>query len=479
MQEKTPLYSKLLQFQSENNISFHVPGHKNGALLSYDDDAWKRNLWKFDVTELNGLDDLHAPMGVIEEAEKLLTTLYGVKKSYFLVNGSTVGNLAMILSVLKEGDKVFVQRNSHKSIMNGIKLAKAQPILLNPDYEEEWKVETFLSKSTLKQAIARFPDVKTLILTSPNYYGMVGDLEAIIQLAHANGICVLVDEAHGAHFIGSDYFPPSAVQLGADIVIQSAHKTLPALTMGAYLHYNTDFIKPHEVKYYLEILQSSSPSYLIMSSLDKARHYLATYDAEDRDYLQKTLTLFCKELKMIPQLKVLNYSHQGDPLKITVQSTINKSGFELQKQLEKEGVYTELADSNNVLFVFPLLKKETVFPLNEILTTIKKVFSGNISGVSNERGALASIKKSGDIVELKLSEKEQALQNKREILLTDALHAVCAETIIPYPPGIPILMPGEEITANHINQLKNLIKDGARFQGSPSIYKNKIKIFEK
>ncbi|HEO8421911.1 aminotransferase class I/II-fold pyridoxal phosphate-dependent enzyme [Niallia sp. FSL W8-0635] len=479
MQEKTPLYSKLLQFQSENNISFHVPGHKNGELLSYDDNEWKRSLWKFDVTELNGLDDLHAPMGVIEEAEKLLTTLYEVKKSYFLVNGSTVGNLAMILSALKEGDKVFVQRNSHKSIMNGIKLAKAQPILLSPDYEEEWKVETFLSESTIKQAIAQFPEVKTLILTSPNYYGMVGDLKAIIQLAHDNGICVLVDEAHGAHFLGSDFFPPSAVQLGADIVVQSAHKTLPALTMGAYLHYNTDFIKQHEVKYYLEILQSSSPSYLIMSSLDKARYYLATYDTEDREYLQKTLTSFCNELQMIPQLKVLSYSHHGDPLKITVQSTVNISGFELQKQLEQEGVYTELADSNNVLFVFPLLKKEMDFPLNEVIAKIKKAVSRNSSEISNEREVLTPIKKSEDIVELKLSEKEQALRSKREVSLTDALHAVCAETIIPYPPGIPILMPGEEITLYHINQLKNLIKDGARFQGNPSIYENKIKIFEK
>jgi len=479
LQEKTPLYSKLLQFQSEDNISFHVPGHKNGELIPNNEEAWKGDLWKFDVTELNDLDDLHAPTGVIRDAEKLLTDFYGVKKSYFLINGSTVGNLAMILSTLREGDKVFVQRNSHKSIMNGIKLAKAQPILLSPDYAEEWKVETVVSVKTIEQAIAQFPKVKVLILTSPNYYGMVGNLEEIIQLAHANGICVLVDEAHGAHFIGNNNFPPSAVQLGADIVVQSAHKTLPALTMGAYLHYNTDFIQQDEVKYYLEILQSSSPSYLIMASLDKARHYLATYSIEDWEYLQKTLTHFRNELQLIPQIKVLTYPYKGDPLKITVQSATNKSGIELQKQLEKEGVYTELADSNNVLFVFPLLKKGIVFPLNGVITKIKKAFSENGSKISYEREVPTSIKKSADIVELKLSEKEQGLRSKREVSLNDAIHAVCAETIIPYPPGIPILIPGEEITEYHINQIKNLLKDGARFQGSPSIYEHKINIFEK
>ena len=478
MQEQTPLYSKLLQFQSENNISFHVPGHKNGELLSQDDE-WKGLLWKLDVTELNGLDDLHAPAGVIADAEQLLTDFYGVKKSYFLVNGSTVGNLAMILSALKEGDKVFVQRNSHKSIMNGIKLAKAQPILLSPDYEEDWKVEMPLSVKTIKQAIAQFPNVKTLILTYPNYYGMVGELEKIIQLAYANRICVLVDEAHGAHFRGNSHFPSSAVQLGADIVVQSAHKTLPALTMGAYLHYNTDFIRQQEVKSYLEMLQSSSPSYLIMASLDKARQYLATYKMEDWDYLEKTITEFRNELQMIPQLNVLSYPYQGDPLKITVQSTTDISGFEIQKRLEKEGIYTELADSYNVLFVFPLLKKQMAFPLDNIIIKIKKALTGISSGNTFKKELDQSIKKREDIVELKLSEKEQAQRSKLEVLLSDALHAVCAEAIIPYPPGIPLLMPGEEITEYHIDQIKKLLKNGARFQGSSSIYNNKINIYEK
>jgi arginine/lysine/ornithine decarboxylase len=478
LQENTPLYSKLLQFQSKNNISFHVPGHKNGELISPEDE-WKGPLWNFDVTELNGLDDLHAPTGVIADAEKLLTDFYGVKKSYFLVNGSTVGNLAMILATLTAGDKVFVQRNSHKSIMNGIKLAKAQPILLSPDYEEDWKVDTVLSKKTIEQAIARFPEVKTLILTSPNYYGMVGNLPEIIDLAHANGICVLVDEAHGAHFKGNSNFPPSAVESGADIVVQSAHKTLPALTMGAYLHYNTAFVQQEDVKHYLDILQSSSPSYLIMASLDKARHYIANYSMEDWEYLHTMVTFFREQLHTIPQLNVLNYPYDGDPLKITIQSTENRSGFELQKELEKEGIYTELADSNNILFVFPLLKKGISYPLEKIIFKIKRALLKNIHTHSAQSETVESIKKREDIVELKLSEKEQATRSKVEVSLSEALHAVCAETIISYPPGIPILMPGEEITNYHIKQITNLLKDGARFQGSPSIYKNKITIFEK
>ncbi|MEM5590666.1 hypothetical protein AAHH67_00845 [Niallia circulans] len=188
---------------------------------------------------------------------------------------------------------------------------------------------------------------------------------------------------------------------------------------------------------------------------------------------------FREQLHTIPQLNVLNYPYDGDPLKITIQSTENRSGFELQKELEKEGIYTELADSNNILFVFPLLKKGISYPLEKIIFKIKRALLKNIHTHSAQSETVESIKKREDIVELKLSEKEQATRSKVEVSLSEALHAVCAETIIPYPPGIPILMPGEEITNYHIKQITNLLKDGARFQGSPSIYKNKITIFEK
>ena len=471
-----PLYARLKKFQQQQNISFHVPGHKNGLLFS--EQGWRENILNYDVTELNGLDDLHAPEEIILHAQELLAELYGTKKSYFLVNGSTVGNLAMILGTVYEGQQVFVQRNSHKSVMNAIKLSKAKPILIDPDYNLQWEVAGSVSSVTLKRAIQLYPAVKVLILTSPNYYGMVGELVEIIRLAHENGIIVLVDEAHGAHFIGSNYFPISAVEAGADIIVQSAHKTLPALTMGAYLHVNSTLIEVEKIEKYLSILQSSSPSYPIMASLDVARSYIGTFNRDDKEYLEIQIAKFRGELSKIPHIKVLEYAEGiGDPLKITIQSTCSLSGFSLQKMLEEEGVYTELADAKNILFVFPLLKKEMNYPIDEAIKRIKRVFEKlpDNTYFLEDKGLSTNI--DVNIVELKLSEEEQLCRGKKHVLFDRAEGYISAETVIPYPPGIPILMPGEEITTNHIRQLKRLVQAGAKFQGDISVYKGMLAIY--
>ncbi|MFT8322604.1 MAG: aminotransferase class I/II-fold pyridoxal phosphate-dependent enzyme [Bacillus sp. (in: firmicutes)] len=478
VQKDTPLYTKLVDFQQKRNISFHVPGHKNGLLLSKHKQKWEENIFGYDLTELSGLDDLHAPTEVILHAEKLLAQLYKVKSSYFLVNGSTVGNLAMILASVQAGEGVFIQRNSHKSIMNGISLVKAKPVLLSPEYNSEWGVEEAISVRTLKKAIQLYPLIKVLIITSPNYYGKVGDLKGIIKLAHKHDIKVLVDEAHGAHFIASDYFPQSAVEWGADIVIQSAHKTLPALTMGAYLHFNSNKIQQEMVERYLAMLQSSSPSYLIMASLDVARSYIGTFNEEDGEYLIKKINEFRDELSKINSIRVLSYKDgMGDPLKITIQSAYGLSGFELQKLLEGEGIYTELADTLNVLFIFPLLKKDIEYPLQQALVKIKQALQPTVSKKQDliEQGLAINLEP--NIVELKLGEEEQLGRGKKQIGLDKSIHYISAETIVPYPPGIPLLLSGEEITSDHIKQLQNLVKSGAKFQGSSTIYNYKITVF--
>ncbi len=286
-QENIPLWNQLQKHASHQPLSFHVPGHKNGFLAGGEGADYFKHILKLDATELSGLDDLHSPEGVILEAQELLAGLHGVSKSFFLVNGSTAGNLAMVLSAAEEKETVLVQRNCHKSILNGITLAKAKPVFLAPEFNEEWGVAGGVALETVKEAIRQYPDAKAIILTYPNYYGMVYDLENIIQCAHDHGIPVLVDEAHGAHLIGGSHFPASAVQLQADLTVQSAHKTLPAMTMGAYLHFNSRFIKEEKVSNYLGILQSSSPSYPIMASLDLARAYLASFSKKDEEALLK------------------------------------------------------------------------------------------------------------------------------------------------------------------------------------------------
>lgn len=473
-QTRIPLYEALTHYKNTNPISFHVPGHKSGVVLNQPSQNIFKELLKMDATELSGLDDLHSPEGVIKEAEELLAALYQVKKSFFLVNGSTVGNLAMILSVCEKDDVILVQRNCHKSVLNAIKLAKARPIFLEPDYNPEWKTSTGVSEEIVEKAISLYPSAKAIVLTYPNYYGMVYDLKSIIDLAHLKDIPVLVDEAHGPHFIIGEPFPASAIQLGADMVVHSAHKTLPAMTMGSYLHINSERVNLDKVKDYLQMLQSSSPSYVIMASLDLARNYLATYHRNDLVYLKQEISIFKKELSTIQCIKVLEYPDlPGDTLKVTIQSRSKLSGFELQKRFEEIGIYTELADPYNVLFILPLLKENREYPLVRAGKKIKELLEEIPYHSVGEEATLVS---TGKISELAISHDKLSNMEKQLIPVSEAAGQVCAETIIPYPPGIPLLLMGELITVEKVKQLTQLMNAGARFQGGSFLDRNLIKI---
>lgn len=476
-QNRYPIYETLLSHIKMKPISYHVPGHKNGMLVQ--EMSWNNyfsHILKLDVTELNGLDDLHSPEGMIKEAELLLTDFYRTKQSYFLVNGSTVGNLTMIMAVLKEDDEVLVQRNCHKSVLNGISLVKARPVFLQPDFHEDWGVAGGISSSVVEEALSFYPHANAIILTYPNYYGMINDLESIIEIAHQHNIPVLIDEAHGAHFAAGNHFPPSAVKLKADAVVQSAHKTLPAMTMGAYLHINSDRIDKGSIRKYLSILQSSSPSYPIMASLDLARHYLASFTKEDEQYTLEKIASFRSELMNIKGIKLLQFQDgKGDPLKITIQSETALSGFELQEQLEKKGVFTELADPYNVLFVFPLLKQGTDFPMEQTVQLVKEAVSSyEMNRVKTEKPKFRKT----SITKVELNEEQMKKMHSAEVPLSMAVGQISAQMVIPYPPGIPLLYPGERITEDDLNLLRLLLDKGARFQQGENLIKGFITIYK-
>ena len=470
-QSKTPLYSQLVKHSNGSPLSFHVPGHKNGAFFPDEGQAFFNQILKLDATEITGLDDLHSPEGVIFEAEELLRDLYKTDKSFFLINGSTVGNLAMIMAAINEDDVVLVQRNSHKSIMNAIRLAKAKPVFISPEYNGDYGVAVGLSIDGVKSAISQYPNAKALILTYPNYYGLTYDLKGLIDLAHENNIPVLVDEAHGVHFIAGDNFPSSAVELGADIVVQSAHKTLPAMTMGAFLHYQTNRVSLSKLKFYLQALQSSSPSYPLMASLDLARLYLGTYSKEDISFLKEEIDRFEKALQKLGKIRILEHD---DPLKLTIQSKGAWSGFELQSRLEANGIFTELADPLNVLFVLPLLKHGMKHRLQEAAEKIAEVVNTMPAGKNKPESKV--IHKS--MSTLGVSYKEMELQESEYVLLEDSAGRVSAEQIIPYPPGIPLCLPGEIVTADDIETILFLIRKEAKIQGGDFLHTGKIKVFK-
>ncbi|WP_433959616.1 aminotransferase class I/II-fold pyridoxal phosphate-dependent enzyme [Cytobacillus horneckiae] len=473
-QKQMPLVEQLINYINKKPVSFHVPGHKSGRLLSGREevDQYFQSFLPLDLTELSGLDDLHSPEGAIEEAETLLAEFHRVKKSFFLVNGSTVGNLAMIYAALSKDDTVLVQRNCHKSIMNGISLVGAHPVFITPEYDYEWRVAGGVTLELVEEAISQYPDTKALILTYPNYYGMVYPLEEIIKLCHKHGIVVLVDEAHGAHFAAGDMFPDSALQFNADIVVQSAHKTLPAMTMGAYLHINSELIPAEKIQLYLNMLQSSSPSYPIMASLDIARYYLANYTNQDQINLNKQIKRFKDQLDLIEGIHVLKYNQSiGDPLKVTIHAS-SLSGFELQKLLEDKGIYTELADPANVLFILPLLKAKTEYPFEKAIHALKAIM---------ETIPIAKKAKSQAVHQFPRISKLITIEGNpplRQVTLDEAVGNVCGQVVLPYPPGIPLLYPGEIITKEHIDVLKNLLNTGARFQNTRNLHKRYIEIYE-
>jgi arginine/lysine/ornithine decarboxylase len=472
-QRQTPLYTALVKHLQSEPISYHVPGHKSGLVFPTEAKRIYEQLLKIDVTELSGLDDLHEPEGPILEAQQLTAELYGVKNSFFLVNGSTVGNLSMILASCNEGDTVLVQRNSHKSIMNAIQLAGVKPIFLTPEYDQDVKVATGVTGQTVQNALSRYPNVKALILTNPNYYGMSMNLSAIVKMAHENGTCVLVDEAHGAHFIYED-LPTSAIKYGADIVVHSAHKTLPAMTMGSYLHFNSEILDINNVMKYLQMLQSSSPSYPIMASLDLARNYLASFSQQDIERIIEQVTLFKRELNQIEGIKVvdsMNPSIRQDLLKIVVQSDCSLSGYELQRIFEGSGIFTELADPYNVLFVLPLTIE--MDSQNTITRMKEALHKEDIKPLKIKDAPLQF----DPLTELAIDYKEQSLYSKIRIPIEKAIGYISAEMVTPYPPGIPLLMVGEEISKEHINMLLTYKKSGARFQGATAIKEDSLFVF--
>lgn len=463
-QNRIPIYEALEKFLKNDPISFHVPGHKNGMLLKNEYPELSRFL-AYDVTELSGLDDLHSPEGPILEAQKLLSDYYGTRRSYFLVNGSTVGNLIMILSAFNVGDKVLVQRNCHKSIMNALALAKVYPIFIDPMIGEYTFVPEGVDQSIIKNAFEQYTDVKGLVLTYPNYYGMASNLEDIVNTVRQHKGVILVDEAHGPHFHLGEPFPKSAIDLGADMVVHSAHKMLPAMTMGSYLHINSNAISISKVEYYYSVLQSSSPSYPIMATLDIARHFIANFNEEDINYTLSQRNSFVTSLCKLEGVEVVNRNMKQDPLKLIVRYK-GYSGYMLQRMLEEENIYIEMADPYQVVFILPLLKTNMAYSYNEALVKIKNVFEKYKPKPNEIQGLI--VESDDKIGSLALSYEEMADQPIEWVPFENAENRIAAIMITPYPPGIPIILPGEVITGKRIELIKEYIEAHAKFQGETS-----------
>ena len=315
----------------------------------------------------------------------------------------------------------------------------------------------------VKEAIEAYPHAKAVVLTYPTYYGVAGsDLADIIQYSHEKGIPVLVDEAHGAHFIAGNAFPHSALELGADVVVHSAHKTLPAMTMASFLHVRSTFISPERIAHYLGMLQSSSPSYLLMASLDDARAYLESYTVEDQhDLLTNRQAFIDRLLTTIPTVRIVE---TDDPLKVML-CVEDYTGFELLAKLEAEGIFAELADPFQVLLVLPLLKKGKGYPFDESVHKIAAAVAGlPVKEVGESMDE--SIPMDEGLSTLAYLPQELIGRATEWKAIEETVGRVAAASIVPYPPGIPLLLGGETVKERHVALLLQYLQMKARFQGA-------------
>ncbi|SES23273.1 lysine decarboxylase [Gracilibacillus ureilyticus] len=468
-QARTPLLDKAIQHIEKFPYSFHVPGHKNGQVTASSRHDLFKDMMRLDLTEIPGLDDLHAPDGVIQEAETLAADWFQTGSTFFLVNGSTVGNLAMILATCEADDLVLVQRNCHKSVLNGLELAGARPVFLAPQLNPQTNRYEHPSYKDIVSACKSNPDAKALILTYPDYFGKIFELEKIIKVAHEYDIPVLVDEAHGCHFSVPFFEMDSAVHLGADIVVQSAHKMTPALTMGAFLHISkkTGKINKQKVAHYLQLLQSSSPSYLIMISLDIARFYLANYTKEQYNqlmiYLRKVRHIFRSN-------DFWDLEISDDPLKLVLKAAGGVSTEEIMNSLELEGLIAEMKTDEDILLVFGMEPHMDAAVLEAAVEKVK----ANLKKYSKHVEKHDKIENNDQKIiyrteTLSLSYQQMKAKGTKWVELEDSVGYVAADTITPYPPGIPLIAKGERITSRHVGVIKELQKKKISFQPSREI----------
>ncbi|MCD5326075.1 MULTISPECIES: aminotransferase class I/II-fold pyridoxal phosphate-dependent enzyme [Pontibacillus] len=478
LQSQTPLYTALQERAERDYISMHVPGHKNGTVIPHAGKPFFENILSIDMTEITGLDDLHQPDGIIKEAQQLTAEWFKAKSSYFLVGGSTSGNLAMILAAHKKGKPFLVQRNSHKSIMHALELAGSKSIFISPRYEQNYKRFTGLHKEEVQEALNMQSDVSGLIVTSPDYFGHTSDLKEIIELAHSYDIPILVDEAHGVHFsLQHPSIPMSSLDLGADVVVQSAHKMAPAMTMGAFLHTSTNRIDNSKLTHYLQVFQSSSPSYPVLASLDLARHYLAHLDKRDIEASLDWIHQLRLSLSNSDVWTLLPFENGvDDPYKVTLLVREGLDPDEVAGCLEEEGLYPELVVGQQILFTLALTPNYSVAHLNRLFkrveSKLKDKYDFNHATIERVVHPVINMVQPNPYSYQELEGMEVEF-----VPWHLAIGRVASSSVTPYPPGIPFIMRGERILKGHVERMGEFIRNEKHIQTREAAYRKGIHVY--
>lgn len=452
------IYAKLKQYARSDFYGFHMPGHKRNKNLTAADLPYD-----LDITEIEGFDDLHHAGGMLKEAQERAARVYGADETHFLVNGSTAGILSGIMGSTTRGGRILMSRNCHKSVYHSVFMKELDAVYLYPHYQEELQLNGEVLAGDVEMALKAHEDVQAVVIVSPTYDGVVSDIPAIAEAVHAWGIPLIVDEAHGAHFGFHEYFPDNSNRAGADIVIHSLHKTLPSLTQTALLHISGSIVNREAVRDYLQMLQSSSPSYLLMASIDACVQQLDEQpDRMFSDYIAKLINIRT-QLKQLEKLELLETPrYDCSKLVVSVRGT-NMTGKELYQQLlERYHLQAEMAAGTYVILMTAPGDRAEGF--DRLLDALFEI-DGQIEWESHVRypGRLPQLEKVYTSAETACLSAGPG--QKETVGWRDSIGRVAVERAYLYPPGIPLFVQGERINEYAVGLLETYHRLNFDIQG--------------
>lgn len=445
--KEMPLINGLKTYIDEQNGIYHMPGHKQGRGFPQ---LFHDLLIEMDVTEVDGTDNLAHPTGIIADAQRCAARAFGSRHTFFLTQGATIGNHAMILATCRPGHKLMVPRNVHVSVINAMMLYGVEPVWIPSKFNKKTERLSPVSVEMVQTALQQDKTVKGALITTPTYFGEVSPLRDIAELLHQQGKILLVDQAHGSHFPFSKRLPDDAGTCGADMWVHSAHKTLPALTQAAYLHSSNDQLE-QSINQAIHLLHSSSPSYMLMASLDYARAFMEHQGDKAFEHLYATVTSWQEHMHNGTMVKVENFGRQRDFSRIVLDvKAMGWQGAQWQRYLRKKGIQCEMADFRYCVLI------STVFDephwLDKIVEIAQKTPRRENHQQTNRYDLIQEAINHVPLKAMTFSDVFQADKEAAQLRL--AGNRVCAQAIGLYPPGIPLVCPGEMITKEMIELIK-------------------------
>lgn len=469
---KAPIIDGLKKYVLENNKRFHMPGHKGKELLRFLGDS----IPEIDVTEVEGTDNLHNPSSIIYESQRLAAEAFGAIKTFYSVNGTTGGLHAAITATVKPGGKALIQRDCHRAVYNALILGRITPKYIYPRYSRECDIVTTLDPEEIDKELSIDNNIGAVIITYPTYYGICSDIKRIAEIVHKHGKILIVDEAHGSHLRFNNGLPISALDAGADIVVQSTHKTLPAFTQSSMIHVGSHRVDIERLRAMISIFQTTSPSYILMSSIDFAVAYMKRQGKDKLENLLNNIEKWTSYMKQIDKVNILDKNSKDsqifdfDNTKILMKID-GLTGKSMENILRKKyKIQLEMSDYYYGLALASVLDEdEELERLAYSIEDISKKYSYMDMKLNN-----IDIRKTKP--DIKLSLYDAFYSEKTEIELIKSSGEISGDFIIPYPPGIPIVCPGEVISDEVISYIKTLKKNNIQILGFIDYNREKIKI---